>query len=185
LSTYVCRQGVDVTQKRRDGFLSDTHRKVLTGEFDGADSTLRTHKSEIRKRSKAALRDLVDVANSPEIENESTVDGDRLFEPSGDLNVLLSSVLNPGGLVSHTVDGPSEAYQHEVYVEADTVLSQLRDDETWAATQNPEEQTRVAAADRSDSPTKCHLCGHEWSYSGSAQKATCPNCSRKTDVGKQ
>jgi len=172
-----------VSQKRRDGFLSDTHRKVLTGDFDGADSTLRTHKSEIRKRSKAALRDLIDVANSPEIGNESTVDGDRLFEPKDDLNTLLSSILSPGGLASHTVDGPSEAYQHEVYVEVDTVLSQLRGDGTWAATRNPKEQTRVAAAGGSNSPTTCHLCGHEWSYSGSAQKATCPSCGRKTEVG--
>lgn len=27
---------------------------------------------------------------------------------------------------------------------------------------------------------KCKHCGHEWDYSGDAEKPTCPSCTKKT-----
>jgi predicted Zn-ribbon and HTH transcriptional regulator len=31
--------------------------------------------------------------------------------------------------------------------------------------------------------TRCDNCGYEWDYTGRLQKATCPSCQSKTDVG--
>ncbi|NEU57482.1 hypothetical protein [Halorussus sp. MSC15.2] len=33
------------------------------------------------------------------------------------------------------------------------------------------------------STLQCHRCGYVWEYSGSLQRATCPNCSTKVPVG--
>ena len=55
-------------------FLTDTRRNVLSSEFEGADSTLESHKSRIRSRSRMALSELVEVAESNEIDNEDVFD---------------------------------------------------------------------------------------------------------------
>lgn len=163
-----------MSDERPHGFLTETHQKVLRGEFEGSDSTLRSHKSEIRKRAKAALADLTTVANSPHIDNESKVGGERLFEPT-DLHALLSAVVEPGGLIPHTVEQPSEAFQNEVYVEIDRVLWEYRHSGEYGR-----DSQKEATSDRQ---TTCHNCGYEWKYGGDKSRATCPDCGRKTKAG--
>lgn len=57
-------------------FLTDERRAVLTGDYDGSESVERTHKSRIRQRARSAISELIEVAQSPEIENS------EVFSPS-------------------------------------------------------------------------------------------------------
>lgn len=54
-------------------FLTDARRAVLKGEYDGRDSNERTHRSNIRHRSQLALNELIEVAQSPHIDNQETL----------------------------------------------------------------------------------------------------------------
>lgn len=168
-----------MSDKNPHSFLTDTHRAVLSGDWEGSDSTLRSHKSEIRKRSKAALQDLITVANSTEIDNESRSDGERLFEPE-DLRALLTSVAHHGGLRSEEYEHVSEAYQNEVYKEANRFLLGFQPDDLKPA-EAPQNDTQDS---NGDTPVTCHNCGYKWEYGGSASKATCPGCSNKTPVSR-
>lgn len=168
-----------MTEKNPHSFLTDTHRAVLSGNWEGSDSTLRSHKSEIRKRSKAALQDLIAVANSAEIDNESRVGENRLFDPQ-DLRALVTSVVARGGLQSEQYEHVSEAYQNEVYKEVNRFLLGFQPDDL-----RPAETPQNDAQDSNgDTPVTCHNCGYKWEYGGSASKATCPGCSNKTPVSR-
>jgi hypothetical protein len=57
-----------------NAFLTDARREVLEGTSDREGSSLSVEKSRIRKRAKLALQELIEVANSSEIENESVFD---------------------------------------------------------------------------------------------------------------
>jgi len=70
-------------------FLTDERRDVLNGEYQGADSTERVHRANIRKRAKKAIQELIEVAQSPEIENTSEV-----FEPD-EIARLIDSLMVP------------------------------------------------------------------------------------------
>lgn len=71
-------------------FLTDTRREVLNGEYEGSDSNRRTHKSNIKKRAKIALAELISVAQSPVIENGDIFKIRQILE-------LYESILWDGG----------------------------------------------------------------------------------------
>jgi hypothetical protein len=59
-----------------NAFLTDERRAVLAGDYDGSESVERTHKSRIRQRARSAIEELIEVAQSPVIENSD------VFSPS-------------------------------------------------------------------------------------------------------
>lgn len=69
-------------------FLTEKRRSVLIGEFDGSDSSERTHKSLIRTRARTAIRELIEVARSDQIDNAD------VFEPN-DLARLIDALMVP------------------------------------------------------------------------------------------
>lgn len=69
-------------------FLTDTRRDVLEGEFDGPDATKRSHKSRIRTRARMALQELIEVAQSSEIDNTD------VFEPKEITSFTESLIFN-------------------------------------------------------------------------------------------
>jgi hypothetical protein len=94
-----------------DTFLTESRREVLAGEWDGEPSTERSKKSQIRTRARAAVGELIEVAQSPEIENAD------VFEPE-EVGRLLAAILNDpnqmptaGGLIvedAEATDAPDE-----------------------------------------------------------------------------
>lgn len=106
---------VNVGVAETDTFLTDARRAVLNGEYDGAANVERTHESRIRDRSRSALAELVEVANSTEIENESVFDPEMV-------RAFLTSLATRGGLQEHGYEHVSEAYRNALYVEIDQVL---------------------------------------------------------------
>lgn len=117
-----------MSDNEKYGFLTETHREILDGEWEGSESTLRSHKSEIRRRSKGALKDLTKVAGSPHISNESKVDGGRLFEPE-EIGAFLTSIVIQGGLMPADYERPSEEYRNRIYVELDKVLRSYHEED--------------------------------------------------------
>jgi len=59
-------------------FLTDERRAVLHNEYEGKDNTERTHKSRIRARSKKALEELAEVAQSPHIDNKNALPPEKV-----------------------------------------------------------------------------------------------------------
>ena len=115
-------------------FLTDERRDVLNGEYDGADSTKRAHKTNIRSRAQTALDELTEVAASPAIDNDDVFDTEQI-------NILISRLLRGrGGLihgkeiptakevrqkVDHHKDSawkPDKDYANELYVKIDSGL---------------------------------------------------------------
>lgn len=97
--------------------LTDTRREVLKGTYDGAESSKRTQKSRIRTRSRLALDELIEVAESPHIDSAD------VFDPSK-VSQLLYALMLPDEPVLPGEE-PSEEhqeYQRELYVEIDRVL---------------------------------------------------------------
>jgi hypothetical protein len=94
-----------------DTFLTESRREVLAGEWDGEPSTERTKKSQIRTRARAAVGELIEVADSPVIENND------VFEPE-EVGRLLAAILNDpsqmptaGGLIvedAEATDAPDD-----------------------------------------------------------------------------
>jgi len=78
-------------------FLTDDRQDVLNGDWEGLGSTRRSHLSNIRHRTRLALRELREVANSEEIDNA------KVFDPD-DLRALLEALL------MDRVEGP---FEHE------------------------------------------------------------------------
>lgn len=99
-------------------FLTDQRRDVLTGDYDGAANTERTHQSRIRSRARSALAELIEVAESDAIENESVFDPDQL-------RYLLTAIMQGGGGLDPYE--PPEDYQNAVYVEVDRSLRYFQD----------------------------------------------------------
>ena len=117
-------------------FLTDTRREVLAGEFEGEDSTLESHKSRIRTRSRMALDELIEVAKSDEIED------DTVFNPTN-IAHLLSALMEPSdGPLEHAWQtAPDETdpvkrrerhrdkyqYQHRLHWSIESVYNQYND----------------------------------------------------------
>jgi hypothetical protein len=107
-----------------DTFLTESRREVLAGEWDGEPSTERTKKSQIRTRARAAVGELIEVADSPVIENND------VFEPE-EVGRLLAAILNDpsqmptaGGLIVEDAE-ESEA-PDDVVTEMPESLRQYR-----------------------------------------------------------
>lgn len=62
--------------EKPNAFLTDERRAVLADDYDGSESVKRTHKSRIRERARSAVDELIEVAQSKEIENAD------VFEPA-------------------------------------------------------------------------------------------------------
>jgi len=115
-------------------FLTDERRDVLNGEYDGADSTERAHKTNIRSRGRAALDELIEVAASPAIHNGDVFDTEQVY-------ILISTLLRGRGGLIHGEETPTakevrekvdhhkasawkpeEDYANELYVKIDAGL---------------------------------------------------------------
>lgn len=124
---------------RENIFLTETRRAVLDGESDLSGRSLENEKSRIRTRARAALDELIEVAQSNEIENRS------VFEPEtlGDLTYWIlndpSQFDQMGGIVAQEgeeIDADEEAvarytdelasYRRDVYAEVDGPLRSVR-----------------------------------------------------------
>jgi hypothetical protein len=108
-------------------FLTDSRRDVLEGNADDlTEQSLRNAKSRIRVRSRLALDELIEVAESHEIENAEVFDPDDVFR-------LLSALVAPDEY-SHPVEGPPEdyqAYRNRLHVQMDKLLRERhQNDET-------------------------------------------------------
>lgn len=107
--------------------LTDNRRDVLEGRSDWSDDAIINEKSRIRNKSRTALDELIEVAQSNRIENRSVFDPEQV-------GMLLFWILNDpamiddGGLLGagDDVDEASKAtipdnlqrYQQEVHSEA-------------------------------------------------------------------
>lgn len=89
-------------------FLTETRRDILNGEYTGQEGTERSHKSKIKARSRTALQELIEVAQSPEIDNSD------IFEPD-DLARLVDALMVPdGGLTPRwNFEGSPESFRAE------------------------------------------------------------------------
>jgi len=110
-----------------DLFLTENRRDVLDGASEWSAASITTEKSRIRSKAGAALAELIEVAQSTEIENRS------VFDP-GEVGTLLYWILNDpalfpveqrGGLVG-TADGPPEGVSKEAYTKIPDSLQQYR-----------------------------------------------------------
>lgn len=107
-------------------FLTDERRAVLNGNYDGADTTERVHRRNIKNRSRTALKELVEVAESSEIDNPD------VFDPS-DVHRLLVALTTPSGYSGPPTDPYSEAgddwlaYRDRIYVQIDKVQTFQRE----------------------------------------------------------
>lgn len=125
-------------------FLTDQRRAVLNNEYDGEDSTERAHQSNIRARSRTAIQELIEVAESPVIDTTEVFDPDDVFR-------LLRAIMSPdpthtegGGLYvgrGHEeaqeegsdapildVDDDYLAYSDRLYVQLDKLMRPYRDE---------------------------------------------------------
>ena len=96
-------------------FLTPERRSVLNGEYDGAENVERTHKSRIRARSRTALEELIEVAESNEIDTREVFDPDDVFR-------LLRAILSPDeytGPAYPDPDAPDEwlAYHYRMQMQ--------------------------------------------------------------------
>lgn len=107
--------------------LTDSRREYLNGEFDGTDTAARKHRSRITNRTEIALEELVEIAESPEIDNTDVFDPDDVFR-------LLRALLTPdrdrlvddapGGLTTNREMGDQDfnEYADRLYVQLDKFL---------------------------------------------------------------
>lgn len=87
-------------------FLTEQRRAVLRNQYDGSDSNARTHKSRIRKKSKLALDELIEVASSPKIDNSDVFDPETVY-------TLISILLRgTGGLMYETEEAQQKALEN-------------------------------------------------------------------------
>jgi len=61
-----------------DNILSDSRRKILNGASDWDTDSIKVEKSRIRSETDATIDELIEIAKSPEIENESVFDSYKL-----------------------------------------------------------------------------------------------------------
>jgi hypothetical protein len=86
--------------------LTDKRRQVLRGKHKAENSTIRSHKSKIRQAGRDGIQDLIEIAESDEIDNEDVFDPeaiDRLLRAIvGDIDPPLYERENPSEeMVSH------------------------------------------------------------------------------------
>ena len=107
--------------------LTENRRDVLDGQSDWSDGAIINEKTRIRKRSRTALDELIEVAQSSEIENRS------VFNPE-QIGTLLYWILNDpallpvadhGGLTG-TDDEPPEGVPEDAYLKIPEELQEYR-----------------------------------------------------------
>jgi hypothetical protein len=105
-------------------FLTDARRDVLNGDFEGADSTLASHKSRIRTRAKIAIQELREVAESPEIRNEDVFEPDEMLYLFGALFAPPNNRFEKKrGLQGwEHLEEDYRAYTDRLYVQLDKIL---------------------------------------------------------------
>lgn len=99
-------------------FLTDTRRALLNDEYGGKDSSRATERSRIKNRASVALEELIEVAESEQIDNTD------VFDPS-DVHRLLVALTTPpmaDGPVDptnpeQTIDDNWQAYRDRLYVQ--------------------------------------------------------------------
>jgi hypothetical protein len=110
-------------------FLTESRRDVLRGTSEWTDDAVTVEKSRIRSKARTALAELIEVAQSEEIENRS------VFEPA-QVGLLLGlliddpAVMPPGGLS----DSPGDLsvperhieYRNDVHSEATSTMLALK-----------------------------------------------------------
>lgn len=103
-------------------FLTDTRRSVLEGDYEGKDNYRRAHETRIRKKTRIALNELIEVAESPQIRNED------VFDPA-DVRTLLEAILGPVDTIDpfseHFDDRADRRDYRQQYHHELQVLSQL------------------------------------------------------------
>jgi hypothetical protein len=109
---------------KTDVFLTDKRTDVLNREYEGSESVRRTHESRIRQRARTAISELIEVADSPVIDNAD------VFEPE-EVGRLLAAILSDpsqmptaGGLIVEDAE-ESEA-PDDVVTEMPESLRQYR-----------------------------------------------------------
>jgi hypothetical protein len=107
-------------------FLTDTRRKVLMGEYDGADSNERSHRSRIRSRARTALDELLAIAASEEIDNSEVFEAEKL-------RALITTLKRPGGFQEQ-----DEEYANKVHVAVDKAIHGI--DSEHVETPDPREE---------------------------------------------
>lgn len=128
-------------------FLTDHRREVLAGEADMTDGSLSVEKSRIRKRADMALQELIEVAESSEIENNT------VFNPA-DIAHLLNAVMQPSdrpltALYDYETTNPAERrrnhqdaypYQYDLYYAFEALFLQW--EQTLDQVTGPDEELR-------------------------------------------
>lgn len=90
-------------------FLTENRRDVLNGESDWSVQSVRNERSRIKNLARLALAELIEVAESPEIDNAD------VFEPD-DVARLVDSLMAPEGTAitpRWTYDGSSDEFRDE------------------------------------------------------------------------
>lgn len=101
-------------------FLTEARREVLSGDYDGAENTERTHKSRIRARTRTAVDELLVVAASDEIDNADVFDPEKLRA------LITTLTRGPGGLDPWE---PDEDYANSVHVAVDKAIHGIEADD--------------------------------------------------------
>lgn len=99
-------------------FLTDSRRDVLEANADDlTDQSLRNAKSRIRVRSRLALEELTEVAESMEIENSEVFDPDDVFR-------FLRALMLPDEYVAPDEEPPEDfqQYRDRLHVQMDKLL---------------------------------------------------------------
>lgn len=129
-------------------FLTDRRKEILDGatadEMGISDATVRQHRAAVKHQTRAALRELREVAQSGEIDNR------EVFYPDGVTNLLIWILNDPhqlpkdhGGLAARPneeIEGVEERhivrigedlkdYQDEIYVRLDGILRSYHQEE--------------------------------------------------------
>ncbi|MDB2265997.1 hypothetical protein PM025_18190 [Halorubrum ezzemoulense] len=107
--------------------LTENRRDVLDGESDWSEDAIINEKSRIRSKSRTALGELIEIAQSDQIENRSVFDPEKV-------GTLLYWILNDpamfpvadhGGLIG-TDDEPPEGVPEDAYLKVPESLQQYR-----------------------------------------------------------
>jgi hypothetical protein len=89
-------------------FLTDKRRDVLAGESDLEGNSLAVSKSRIRKRARLALAELIEVAESDQI------DSSDIFDPEDMAQLIHAAMAPAGGLTPRwNYDGTEQQYLEE------------------------------------------------------------------------
>lgn len=95
-------------------FLTDERRAVLEGNYEGEDNTRRAHKSNIRARSKTAISELIEVAESPHIDNSTIFDERQIAQLIGTIISPPHKTITPRWNFNGTDSEYREVYNDEI-----------------------------------------------------------------------